>query len=101
LHAKIFASELGLQGDHSLLRTGEAIMPNHYHLQVETPRANLSRAIQWLNVGYSIWFNRKYNRSARYFRAKIGKRFIQALATELWALRFILPASIRTTLCAT
>jgi hypothetical protein len=70
LHAKIFASELGLQGDHSLLRTGEAIMPNHYHLQVGTPRANLSRAIQWLNVGYSIWFNRKYNRVGPLFQGQ-------------------------------
>ena len=25
-------------------------MPNHYHLIVQTPEANLSRAIQWLNV---------------------------------------------------
>src|ERR1700757_3953895 len=38
---------------------GYVLMPNHYHLQVETPKANLSRAIQWLNVSYSIWFNTK------------------------------------------
>lgn len=37
-------------------------MPNHYHLQVETPEANLSQAIHWLNVGYSVWLNRKYGR---------------------------------------
>jgi hypothetical protein len=30
------------------------LMPNHYHLQVGTPQANLSRATQWLNVSYSI-----------------------------------------------
>jgi hypothetical protein len=29
-------------------------MGNHYHLQVETPKANLSQAIQWLNVGAKI-----------------------------------------------
>jgi len=28
---------------------GYVLMPNHCHLQVETPRANLSRAMQWLN----------------------------------------------------
>jgi len=49
---------------------GYVLMPNHYHLQVETPRANLSRAIQWLNVGYSIWFNRKYNRVGPLFQGR-------------------------------
>jgi REP element-mobilizing transposase RayT len=29
-------------------------MPNHYHLLVRTPEANVSRAIQWLNGGYGI-----------------------------------------------
>ena len=26
------------------------LMPNHYHLLLETPEANLSRTVQWLNV---------------------------------------------------
>jgi REP element-mobilizing transposase RayT len=30
------------------------LMPNHYHLLVRTPEANVSRAIQWLNGGYGI-----------------------------------------------
>jgi len=33
------------------------LMGNHYHLQIETPEANLSRAIQWLNVAYAVWFD--------------------------------------------
>src|SRR6202008_4179455 len=45
-------------------------MPNHYHLQVETPKANLSRAIQWLNVSYSIWFNRKYRSVGPLFQGR-------------------------------
>jgi putative transposase len=39
-----------------------ALMPNHYHLQIETPRQNLSEAIRWLNISYAIWFNRKARR---------------------------------------
>ena len=35
------------------------LMGNHYHLLVQTPHANLSRAMQWLNVSYSVWFNRR------------------------------------------
>jgi REP element-mobilizing transposase RayT len=30
------------------------LMDNHYHLLIETPEANLSRALQWLNVSYSM-----------------------------------------------
>ena len=29
------------------------LMPNHYHLQIETPRLNLSEAIRWLNISYA------------------------------------------------
>ena len=38
------------------------LMKNHYHLIVETPEANLSRAMQWLNVSYGVWFNRRHGR---------------------------------------
>jgi putative transposase len=37
-------------------------MSNHYHLIVQTPEANLSRAVQWLNVSYVAWFNRRHDR---------------------------------------
>lgn len=49
---------------------GYVLMPNHYHLQVETPKANLSRAMQWLNVSYSIWYNRKYQRVGPLFQGR-------------------------------
>ena len=38
------------------------LMPNHYHLLVHTPRPNLSRAMQWLQTSYSVWFNRRHRR---------------------------------------
>lgn len=37
-------------------------LDNHYHLIVQTPEANLSKAIQWLNVSYVAWFNRRRDR---------------------------------------
>jgi len=36
------------------------LMDNHYHLLLELREANLSRAVQWLNVSYSLWFNRRH-----------------------------------------
>jgi len=37
-------------------------LDNHYHLIVQTPEANLSRAVQWLNVSYVAWVNRRRDR---------------------------------------
>src|SRR5258708_38313654 len=45
-------------------------MGNHYHLLVETPEANLSRAMQWLNVSYSIWFNRRHDRAGHLLQGR-------------------------------
>ena len=39
------------------------LMDNHYHLLVETPHANLSAAMQWLQVSYTVWFNRRHGRA--------------------------------------
>jgi len=49
---------------------GFVLMPNHYHLQLETPRANLSKAIQWLNVSYSVWYNRRHRRVGPLFQGR-------------------------------
>lgn len=60
------------------------LMGNHYHLLIQTPHANTSKAIQWLNVSYSIWFNLKYDRSGPLFQG----RFKSILVEEegAWAL---------------
>ncbi len=49
---------------------GYALMGNHYHLQLESREANLSKALHWLNVSYSVWFNRKYNRVGTLFQGR-------------------------------
>jgi len=48
------------------------LMPNHFHLLLETPEANLSRTGQWLNVSYSVWFNRRHRRSGHLFQGRFG-----------------------------
>ena len=35
------------------------LMTAHYHFLIETPHANLSQAIKWINFGYCVYFNRK------------------------------------------
>src|SRR5947207_10831450 len=46
------------------------LMENHYHLLLETTEGNLSRAMQWLQTSYSMWFNRKYGRVGPLFRGR-------------------------------
>ncbi|MBX3748012.1 MAG: transposase [Verrucomicrobiae bacterium] len=46
------------------------LMDNHYHLLLRTPEANLSRACQWLNVAYSVWFNRRHERIGHLFQGR-------------------------------
>src|SRR5436305_14636466 len=33
------------------------LMDNHYHFLLQTTELNLSQAMQWLNVSYTVWFN--------------------------------------------
>jgi len=37
------------------------LMDNHFHLVVETPRANISRFMQSVLTGYSVYYNLKHN----------------------------------------
>jgi len=53
------------------------LMPNHYHLLLETPEANLSRMVQWLNVSYSVWFNRRHRRSGHLLQGRFGAVIIE------------------------
>ena len=55
---------------HGVLVHASVLMDNHYHLLLETPEANLGRACQWLNVSFSVWFNRRYRRSGHVFQGR-------------------------------
>ena len=54
------------------------LMSNHYHVLIETPQANLGVAIQWLNVSYATYFNRKRQRSGHLFQGRFKALLIEA-----------------------
>jgi REP element-mobilizing transposase RayT len=54
------------------------LMTNHYHFLVETPEANLSRAIQWINVSYAAYFNRKRERIGHLFQGRFKSILVDA-----------------------
>lgn len=45
-------------------------MEGHYHLIVQTPDANLSRGMQWLQLSYSAWFNARHGRVGPLFQGR-------------------------------
>jgi putative transposase len=53
------------------------LMRNHYHLLVRTIEANLSRAIQWLGVSYSVWYNRRHRRTGHLFQGRFKSFLIE------------------------
>ena len=53
------------------------LMPNHYHLLIRTPAANASRAIQWLNVSYGVWYNRRHKRVGPIFQGRFKSVLIE------------------------
>jgi putative transposase len=54
------------------------LMSNHYHLLVETPQPNLSRAMQWLNVSYATYFNIKGGRKGHLFQGRFKSLLVDA-----------------------
>ena len=54
------------------------LMDNHFHLLVQTPEPNLSVAMQWINVSYATYFNRKQARVGHLFQGRFKAILIDA-----------------------
>jgi REP element-mobilizing transposase RayT len=64
-------------------------MPNHDHLLLETPQANLSRAVGWLQTTYTIRFHHRYRRSGRLFQGRFKAQVVEADSYALELLRYV------------
>lgn len=53
------------------------LMPNHYHLLLQTPKANLSRAMRHLNGVYTQRFNRYHKKDGPLFRGRYKAILVQ------------------------
>jgi len=54
------------------------LMPNHYHLALETPLGNLSNMMHFLNTAYTVYFNAKHKRSGHLFQGRYKSILIEA-----------------------
>ncbi len=88
-------------GDHAdrerfLDRLGEAVenygarlylfclMPNHVHLLLETPRANLSAFMHALQTAYTVYFNRRHQRAGHLMQ---GRFWAKPVAGDAYLLK--------------
>lgn len=46
------------------------LMTNHYHLFLQTPQANLSAALHWINATYTNHFHRRHRRNGHLFQGR-------------------------------
>lgn len=65
------------------------LMPNHYHLVVETPRGNLGQAMAWLQTTYTVRFNRRYRCSGHLFQGRYKAQLVEADAYAQELVRYI------------
>lgn len=54
------------------------LMGNHFHILMETPHPNLSKSVQWINVSYAGYFNRKYKRNGHLFQGRFKSILVDA-----------------------
>ncbi|HPA19731.1 MAG TPA: transposase [Verrucomicrobiae bacterium] len=72
-----------------LILRGWCLMPNHYHLILETPLGNLSRAMGWLQTAYTIRFNHRHHRSGHLFQGRFKAHLVDTEAYGMELLRYV------------
>lgn len=65
------------------------LMPNHFHLIVETPRANLSDFMRHFNVSYTVYFNRRHRRVGHLYQGRFKAIVVEADSYLLELSRYV------------
>lgn len=53
------------------------LMSNHFHLLLETPRANLARFMQSLQTAYAVYFNLRHDRAGHLTQGRYVARLVE------------------------
>lgn len=75
------------------------LMPNHYHLVLETPFPNLSVGLQRLNWRHSVRFNWRHGHTGHLFERRFHSELIETDAHLLEAVRYVVLNPVRAGLC--
>jgi len=63
-----------LPGRYGVVVHGYALMPNHFHLMLQTPNANLGYAMRYLQSRYAAWLNHTFGWDGSVFRGRYKNR---------------------------
>lgn len=96
---EIFADKRDYQGFVELLQescdmwsiriAAYCLMPNHYHLLIQTPHANLSRSMRHINGVYTQRYNRRHGCDGQLFRGRYKSILVEADSYLLQLTRYI------------
>ena len=76
------------------------VLPNHFHLLVETPHANLGRGMLVLNGSYARRYNAKFDRVGHVFQTPYRAKPVTTDEHFMEAIRYIANNPVRANLCA-
>lgn len=76
------------------------LMPNHFHLVVETPEPNLSAGVQRLNGKYAQWFNYRHELTGHLFQGRFHSTLVESNWHLLELSRYVVLNPARSGLCS-
>ena len=82
-----------------LLCLGYCLMPNHYHLIVQSLTGRISAPMHALNGHYAFRFNRRHSRDAHLFKNRFGAVHQQSDGQLLWTLCYLARNPVDAGLC--
>lgn len=65
------------------------LMPNHYHLFIETVHPNLSKIMQYINTSYTTYYNKKHQKSGHLLQGRYKSILVDKDAYFLELTRYI------------
>ncbi|KKW44589.1 MAG: hypothetical protein UY95_C0024G0008 [Parcubacteria group bacterium GW2011_GWA2_56_7] len=80
---------------HNLVLHAYCLMGNHYHVLIETPDGNLSRAMRDVNGHYTQNFNARHERVGHLFQGRYKAFVIEKHSYILAVLRYIILNPVR------
>ncbi|MHB8059300.1 MAG: REP-associated tyrosine transposase [Gaiellaceae bacterium] len=84
---------------HGWLCHSYCLMPNHYHLLLETPEANIAAGMHRLNSCFAHWFNTRHDLTGHLFERRYRSVLVETDAHFLELVRYIALNPVRSGLC--